>query len=377
MQVIPLYAESPEDLISAIRGASLERPSLGIIFSSVFLNIPGLSESLSQVPYPVAGCSSSGEIMSGRGSPVSELSAVGSLLDPDPGSVRVNLFDRGDMTCYELGRAAGTWGSEQFRNPVFMIFISGVLTDAEQIIRGIESVFALPPPLIYGGMAGDEGTFEETYVFTNGRYSTDGLLAVVFDHTTIELSGVITSGWRGIGGEKRVTRSDGNKLFTIEGKPALDLYKNYLRLRNEDIPRLSMDFPLIVKRTDGAVVIRTPTGVDAENGALIFAGSIPEGSMVTFSSNVGREAIQNSIREIKQNSDQIRDAELMVLFSCKARHQAVGKLVEEEINSAIEAGNSLLIGFFSYGEVGQGESGICEFFNETFTLVTLSERGLS
>lgn len=374
MQTAPLYAESSDELVSAIRAAAIDLPSLGIIFSSVFLDIPVLSDSLAQFPYPIAGCSSSGEIMSGRGNnPVSELSATGCLINPDPDSLRVNLFNREEMSSYDLGRMTGTWGVEQFSNPVFIILISGLKTDGEQIIKGIESVFQKAPQ-VYGGMAADDGAFEQTYVFTNGRYSTDGILAIVFDQGTIEFSGLITSGWRGVGSERLVTRSSGNIVYTIDGKPALDLYSRYLHLKDEDIPRLSVDFPFIVKRTDGSAVIRTPTEKDLENRAIVFAGSVPEGSRVMFSSNPGEETIQNSIADITRFSDQIREADLLILFSCMARHQAVGRKVEDEINAAANAGTSLLIGFFSYGEIGNNELGRCEFYNETFTLLTIRQR---
>ena len=374
MQVAPLYGESPEDLTSAIDRAPIGTPTLGIIFSSVFLGIPEIAEQLMKYPFPIAGCSTCGEILSGRtDSPISELSAVGCLLNPDPDSFRLKLFKRDGDDTYTLGKNIGSWGYEQYDDPAFIILVSGLTNDGEQIIKGISSVFSRPPP-IYGGMAGDDGSFEETYVFANGIFSSDGVAALAIDRNVIDIEGIITGGWRPVGEERTVTKSNGNTVFTIDGKPALDLYKNFLNLKDEDIPRLSVDFPLIVRRNDGSVVIRTPFRADPQNHALIFGGSVPEGSIVTFSSNPGEETVQNSITEIMEFSDTISNSDLMLLFSCMARHQAAGGFVEEEINAAAHAGNAPLVGFFSYGEIGNDKNGRCEFNNETFSLVTLTER---
>ena len=57
-----------------------------------------------------------------------------------------------------------------------------------------------------------------------------------------------------------------------------------------------------------------------------------------------------------------------------ARHMAVGPMVEEEIVEAARLWNLPVTGFFTYGEIGKNMVGNCDFFNETFTLVTLKEQ---
>lgn len=374
MQTAPIHGESPDELIIALRAVSLDSPTLGIIFSSVFMDIPAISRMLETVPYPVAGCSSSGEILSIRSSgPVSELSATGCLMDPGTDSFRVSLFDRNGKDSYRFGEEIGAWGREQFPDPAFILLLSGLSTDGEAVMGGIASVFTVHP-LIYGGMAGDDTSFEQTYVFTNGRYSTDGAVMIAFDRRTMNVEGMITSGWRGIGGEWRVTRAEGNTVYTLNDQPALDVYKRYLNLRDEDIPRLSIDFPLILRRADHSVVIRVPTRIDPVEHALVFNGSVPEGSVVTFSSSAGEEIITTSVGEITSHADRIRSADLKLLFSCAARYQAVGRRIGKEIMAAADIGDAPLVGFFSYGEIGNTETGRCEFHNETFTLVMLTQR---
>lgn len=377
MRVASFYGESPYEIVAEINRSAIQNPSLGIIFSSISLGIPDLSHELIQYPFPLVGCSSSGEIRFTREStPVSELSAVGVLMDPGPDSFRVSLFPRDGTDSSSLGMRVGRWGSEQFENPIFLILISGLKNNQEQIIRGIERSFPAPPP-VYGGIAGDDGRFEETYVFLNGTCSSDGVAAIVLDSSVHEVSGLITSGWREVGVEKRITRSDENVVYTIDERPALDLYTEYLNLKEEDIPRISMDFPLIVKRRDGTMVIRVPIDTDRENRALIFAAGIPEGAVVTFSSSPGLEMIQNSIADISASLGDIQNADLILVFSCVARLQVAGEHAADEIVAAAGSGDNSLIGFFCYGEIRNNSLGNCEYYNETFNLVTLTEKRIS
>jgi len=372
MRVTTLYGESPKEILTTIEKSPINSPTLGIIFSSVSLGIPELTEKLGGCQFPIIGCSSAGEILCGRGeTPISELSAVGCLIDPDPDSFRARIFKRGEETSSSLGETIGRWGSDQFKDPIFFILISGLTNDGEAVIKGIEQVFSASPQ-VFGGVAGDDGGFKETFVFLNNRSETDGVVAIVFDGSVHTFFGLITTGWQGVGAEKIVTRSEGNVVYSINNQSALEFYTEYLNLKEEDIPYLSVDFPLIVRRTDGSVVIRTPLAIDKEHRALVFAGSVPQGSSVTFSSSPGKETIQNSVHDINRCSDQVKDADLLILISCMARHQATGGIVADEINAAGDFGNPL-VGFFSYGEISNNELGKCEFFNETFTLVALKE----
>lgn len=375
MHVASFSGESPEDIIADIRHSELKTPSLGLIFSSVSLDIPFLSRSLAEYSFPIVGCSSAGEILlTGEESPILELSAVCALMDPSPESFRVSLFQREARNSITLGKEIGRWGREQYQDPIFILFISGLSNDGEQVIKGIEQSFPSPPP-VYGGVAGDDGRFEETYVFLNETYSSDGVVVILLDGSRYHTYNLITSGWRGVGAEKVISRSEGNIVYSIEGRPALDLYTEYLNLTEDDIPRLSIDFPLIVRRADGTEVTRVPLGADKEKRALIFAGSVPEGSIVRFSSSPGIETIRSSINDITQQLDKIESADLLLVFSCMARYQATGELAGHEILAA-GSGKNPLIGFFSYGEIGNNSKGRCEFYNETFTLLALTEKKL-
>ena len=133
-----------------------------------------------------------------------------------------------------------------------------------------------------------------------------------------------------------------------------------------------LPFPLLVQRPDGTVVLRTCLSADFSRGSMIFAGSIPRGAQVRFSSSFGYETIEKSIRDITSFHSTRPDADLVIAFSCMARHWAAGTLVGDEIAAALRLWKKPLVGFFTYGEIGQGHTGQCDFHNESLCLVLLT-----
>src|SRR6185503_21340088 len=84
-------------------------------------------------------------------------------------------------------------------------------------------------------------------------------------------------GWDVFGPERLVTRSKGNVLFELDGKPALALYKEYLGERAAGLPATALLFPLAIRTAkDDKVLVRTILGVNEAEGSMTFAGDIPQ-----------------------------------------------------------------------------------------------------
>jgi hypothetical protein len=115
-------------------------------------------------------------------------------------------------------------------------------------------------------------------------------------------------------------------------------------------------------------------GVDREKEALIFAGSVPQGATVTFSSSPGFEVMDRTKEKISAFYEKNREADMLLLFSCMARHLALGPVISEELTFPSAKWGVPLSGFFTYGEIGTNPGKTCDFFNQTYTLVILKEK---
>lgn len=349
-------------------------PTLAIFFASPFLGIEECSEHVRSAGCSVFGFTTAGEILTGdEPSSVYEMSAVCCLLDPPVSTFAVHLFNRENGSSLELGEQIGLWGGKQFARPAFLLVISGLTNDGEAIIRGMQSV--LPAgTIIVGGIAGDDNMFEKTTVFSYEDITNNGAVVVALDSDHIKLSSFTTSGWQGVGAEMIVTSAQGNIVRSIDGRLPIDLVCEYLNIPKEDIIVTALSFPMIVTRPDGSETLRTALSADFATGYLTYAGSIPEGSSIRFSSSFGFETITETVGELREYHEKNPDADLVILFDCCARHQAAGNKINDEIHAISDLWKTSVIGFFTYGEIGHTGNGLCDVFNETLSLALLKLR---
>jgi hypothetical protein len=104
-------------------------------------------------------------------------------------------------------------------------------TDAEQLLFGFEDEAGKEVD-VYGGMAGDDYTFSEQFVFTNGKLSKRGMLCLALDEDKVKIKGIATCGWRAVGTLRTVTKSSGNHVYTVDDIPVLDITTRYGGLEN-------------------------------------------------------------------------------------------------------------------------------------------------
>lgn len=351
-------------------------PTLAILFCSVSQDRAGIIELLSAHHIDVFGSTTAGEIMDDE---VLEQAAVIMLLDMKKEHYRLFAKEYQNGNTHDVATQAAAFAKQSFSDPSLMIISSGLTIDAEHIITGVKS-FDVSIPL-YGGLAGDDLTMKASYIFTNALESSNGLIALVLDNEKINVQGLATSGWDNIGIEKTITKSSGNVVYTIDDEPAVDVFVKYFQFtesvdnKAEIIAMNFAQYPLQLKKENGNIVLRAPMMVDIESRALIFAGGIPQGSKVKFSVPPGFDLIEKTTEEIRSLERTIPHAEALIMFSCKARHLALGPLTADEAGNIREIWNAPLIGFFTYGEIGNLKNNTCDFHNETCSMVILEEIG--
>lgn len=351
-------------------------PTLAIVFMSHTLDIEGICELIHGQGIQVFGSTSSGEFIS---SEIIQGGIVVMLLDIPSTQFKV-YFHETDGNTYEKAKQLGAQGKALFANPAFIIASGWLHIDGEQIIKGVEDGAGGEVP-IFGGMAGDDQTLTGPKVFTKGEVSINGLVAIVLDHDKIEIDGIATCGWKPVGIAKTITKSEGNVVYTIDDKPALDTVMKYLGLSIGDQPitntvfNLGAYYPLQLERVDAPSVMRTAMLGNTDDRSLICAGTVPQGSKVRFSLPPDFDVIDAVVNECESLKAETYDkADAVIMFSCVSRYLSFGVMTEEEIKRVLEIWNAPFVGFFTYGEFGKSKRGKHEFHNNTCCVVTLKEK---
>jgi hypothetical protein len=231
---------------------------------------------------------------------------------------------------------------------------------------------------IFGGMAGDEYSFEKTVVGLNADATSGKIVAIGFYGNHIHFGFGSEGGWGDFGPEREVTKSEKNVLYKIDDRFALDLYKEYLGKYADELPGSSLYFPLSMKETPNLEsVVRTILSIDEENKSMTFAGNIPEGSFVRLmKGNTDKLIDASSKAALKTGVKPSMDTQLALLVSCVGRRIVLGDRVEEELEVVKEifGDETILCGFYSYGEFSPNLDNVsCELHNQTMTVTILSE----
>ena len=352
-------------------------PTIAIAFISIAQNREAICRLLEERNIDIFGSTTAGEFIDGE---IGEESAAIMLLDLNKDYYRLLHIETGEENTLEIAKSVGQQGLDTFSNPAFIIASGGISTDGEMIIRGIEEAVG-PNVTIFGGLAGDDFKMSGTYVFTNGKYSINGLVAIILDEDKVNVKGLATSGWEPVGTVRTITKSEGNVVYTIDDQPALDVVIKYMGVnRNIDewkdvIINVGSEFPMQLQRENAEPVIRAPLFANKEDRSLVCAGSVPQGSKIRFSLPPDDSVIEKVVNECATvKKEEMENADAMIMFSCKARHLSLGPMVGDEIDQVKDVWGAPLVGFFSYGEMGKATKGKHEFHNNTCSLVLLSEK---
>ena len=258
------------------------------------------------------------------------------------------------------------------------IISEGININGSKLVEGL--VNHLPTGVtLSGGLAGDGSRFEETFVIANDYPKQNCIVAIGFYGKNVNFGYSSVGGWSPFGIERVITKSKDNILYELDGKPALDLYKEYLGEYAEGLPAAGLYFPLMVRSKDHLhTFVRTIQKVDELENSLIFSGNIPEGYYAKLMRANSDSLIDGAMQaaRISLKSIAVQSADLAILVSCVGRKLVLNQMVSEEIDAArdILGKDTIFTGFYSYGEIAPlNKEAICELHNQTMTITLIAE----
>ncbi len=351
-------------------------PNILLLFvSPLFIEKDALLDQLIRL-YPnttIVGCSTAGEI---SGTSVSDNSVALTAIEFDKVNHKLVKVDVKSMDeSYDAGMVLAKQLEANDLSHV-LVFSDGLNINGADLVSGLKSV--LPETSITGGLAGDGGDFNETFVIANNIITDRIIVGLGLYGDQLKIGYSSNGGWDSFGIDRLVSKSDKNVLYQLDGLPALELYKSFLGDNAKNLPSSGLLFPLSMRVNEhDTPVVRTILSVNEEDQSLTFAGNIPKGAYVRLmKANIDRliggaeDSAKNAFDAIKQNT------ELAILISCVGRRLVLKQLVEEEVEvvQEIVGKHSKITGFYSYGEIAPfGVFSPCELHNQTMTITTLSE----
>lgn len=374
-----------------------EKPTLSLIFSSARFDLNEMLKGVrSVIKGSVIGCSTAGEL-TGEGVANGSV-AVMSISSDD---IKVGLGVGEDISKnpryagqMATSSAIGALGEDlragshifiktksgKFANisPHSMLILPDALSGGgADVVRGITDVVGLHFP-VAGGSPGDDLQMKKTYEFCNDSIYSDSIVSALL--TSDLATGIgVRHGWHPVGRSMIVNRSEGGRVYSIDGKPAIKCYEEFFsrEIQEEALGREFTKHSLGIPACEGEYRLRWPI-IKKEDGSLICAAEIPEDSVVRIMSGDEDSAIkaaEESARDAMINAGEPEEVAACIVFDCISRRQLLGEHANKQIEAirGVVGRDTPLIGFETYGEQAPTFGGPVGFHNQTIVIYVISK----
>ena len=356
----------------ALKKAGISKPDFVFMFGSIGYDQRSLVRAVRETTgsVPLAGCSAEGTI-NGDDADESNFSVVVTAissdelqwtngivpgLEDDPRTVGKQLAQ--DLLPNLSADAIGLF-----------VFPDGLTDYLEPFFAGLEENLPSDRFLpMWGGGAGNNLGLEPTYQYCDDEVISGGVAYALLSGKA-QASWAISHGLIPIGSARMVTRSQGNVIYEIDGKPAIEVLKEYLPeqalVEDRDWMRYALSLALTAKAPnymkDEEYVVRGVPAVRLADGSITVETEVPEGTSVWFSSRDKEKITSRVDRMASQITEQLGDdkPKLVFQFECFTR----GKLLfreQEKVQLLKRLRQSVgpdvpWVGFYTAGEIGPVE----------------------
>jgi hypothetical protein len=289
--------------------------------------------------------------------------------------VGTDIYSAARLVTEEAWKRAG--GDAE--HAVLMMLSDGLAGDQREVVRGSYAVTGATVPLV-GGAASENQQMVNTYQYADGTVTTNGLVAV-WINSPHPLGVGVEHGWHPIGEPMIVTRADGNIIYELDGRPAVEVYLSrrdtdpLLRnLRGEGDAHFSatvLDQPIGLANASGRFDARHILDKTADGGLVMF-GYVSEQSVVQVMAGDWRDLVDAAGRATTDATEQLETVPRGALvFSCTGRIAPLGAQRQAEAAAVTGSlGGASVAGFFTYGEFAR-VTGSTGFHNATVVVLAV------
>jgi hypothetical protein len=357
----------------ALENAGIAKPDIVFMFASIGYDQRSLLRAVRETTggSPLSGCSAEGTI-NGDDADESNFSVVVTVISSEELQWTNGLAKGLSADSRAVGQQVAQELLPHISSDTIGLFVfpDGLIDYLDDFFAGLEGNLPREQFLpLWGGGAGNNFNLEEpTYQYCDDEVVSDGVSYALLSGEA-QASWAISHGMVPIGGERKVTRSRGNVIYEIDGKPAIEVLKEYLPehalIEDHDWMPYAISLALIFEAPsymkDEEYVVRGVPAVRMADGSITVQTEVQEGTSVWFSSR-DKEKISTRFDQMAgQIKEQLGDEKpkLVFQFECLTR----GKLLfrEQERQEILRRFRQSVdpdvpwAGFYTIGEIGPVE----------------------
>ena len=235
---------------------------------------------------------------------------------------------------------------------------------------------------IFGYIAGDDFEFTKQKVFLDGEVGGERFALLLIAGNISPIFQVENLAGKQTLEKKLVTKSYGNIIYEIDGKPAFEYLKDFPFIDDETKALYNYQFFVEMKNAaddDGALVSRALHKFDRESGAVVCFANVPQGSHIGLRYCDGDDVAATCENGLVEFNEKLKAAaggysySTVLIVTCSLRNMFLADRKETEGNLAKELlPPSLSVsGLYCFGEIAptsaRGGKAVNRFHNATFT----------
>jgi hypothetical protein len=357
----------------ALENAGIVKPDIVFMFASIGYDQRSLLRAVRETTggSPLSGCSAEGTI-NGDDADESNFSVVVTVISSEELQWTNGLAKGLGADSRAVGQRVAQDLLPHLSSDTIGLFVfpDGLIDYLDDFFAGLEGNLPSEQFLpLWGGGAGNNFNLEEpTYQYCDDKVVSNGV-AYALPSGRAQASWAISHGMVPIGGERKVTRSQGNVIYEIDGKPAIEVLKEYLPehalIEDHDWMPYAISLALVFEvpsyMKDEEYVVRGVPAVRMADGSITVQTEVQDGTSIWFSSR-DKEKISTRFDQMAgQIKEQLGDEKpkLVFQFECLTR----GKLMfrEQERQEILRRFRQSVdpdvpwAGFYTIGEIGPVE----------------------
>ena len=245
--------------------------------------------------------------------------------------------------------------------PQFVLLADPFSVRAEALLAGLD--YAFPGSSKIGGLASGATSPGLNALFLDDELSSAGAVGVALSGN-VALDTVVAQGCRPVGDLMQITSCDGNLLYELEGRPALEALQELFDALDERERYLASTALFVGVLMDefreeprvGDFLIRNLIGVDPRRGAIAVGEHLQEGMRVRFhlrDAETSAENLHAMLGAYEKAPRETASPSGALLFSCLGRGEGLYGSPNFDTGVFREHLSDVPVGgFFCNGEIG-------------------------
>jgi hypothetical protein len=381
-------AAGQEAAKDALEAAGVEKPDFCFTFATVGYDQGALLQGVREATRhaPLSGCSGAGVIAGGEADESNFAVAVMAVRSDQLRFSHGIVTGLGDDPA-QTGRAIAAAVRPELSTDTLALFIfpDGLTVNFDRMVTGLEGELGTDHmlPLLGGTAANNWDASRPTLQYYDDHVVSDGVAWALLSGQA-RIAWAVNHGCLPIGIGHTVTRSEGNVIHELDGRPTLEILKDYLTdedLENWEIA--AMAFPLGIKAPGymgdyDEYLIRVLLRKDDVTGSIAIPTEVSEGTSIRMT----RRDYEKMAAGIEQVAGEIhaqlesKPAKLVFQFDCAGRGKVF--LREQQKLQLLDTLQGRIgrdvpwLGLHTFGEISPVGGHNC-FHNYTVVLVTIYE----